>query len=423
MRFNRSNQSYVDTTVLSTTSDNGVAVGMTERNGRLVIILTDGSVQVRNSSSLSLITIFTVSGAKDVAILSDDTMWIVAGTKIRRYSATGTDLGDVIDDVVKPGSISVDNFGRLVVCENGPLHQVLFYSSTARVATFGTEGGINAGTAGQVQPLKFWNLAGAGTDSSGNIYVALCGAIWDGLRLRKFTSTGNLVWELKGDHFLDSVVVDPASDGADVYGSEEHYSMNASAVGANSDTLVGYTFNPDSTDDPRTDGSLHASWARRINGKLFLYMTNMYHAPIQIYGFHNGEQAQHDLSFSTFPWGWGRYVDKNATIWESDGLVIHKTPLTGLDASDKPVYGTTVTQSAPSTFTSIERLEYDSPNDVMYLAGYTPALPRETWGVVGRVLARYNNWSTGNRTAAWTIDLVSDSANNLYMKTMTTEGD
>jgi hypothetical protein len=44
---------------------------------------------VRTASDLKLQRTFTVPGARDVAVASDGTLWVLAGTQIRRYSSTG----------------------------------------------------------------------------------------------------------------------------------------------------------------------------------------------------------------------------------------------------------------------------------------------------------------------------------------------
>jgi hypothetical protein len=46
----------------------------------------------------------------------------------------------------------------------------------------------------------------------------------------------------------------------------------------------------------------------------------------------------------------------------------------------------------------------------MFLGGYTPRQPLEAgmWKVVGRVIARYDHWSQGNREPRWQIALPWD---------------
>ena len=63
----------------------------------------------------------------------------------------------------------------------------------------------------------------------------------------------------------------------------------------------------------------------------------------------------------------------------------------------------------------------------MLLAGYTPDKKEETWGIIGKEMARYDNWLKGNRTPTWTKDVPHDFKANygsrLLMKSMSIAGD
>ncbi len=72
------------------------------------------------------------------------------------------------------------------------------------------------------------------------------------------------------------------------------------------------------------------------------------------------------------------------------------------------------TISPPKPFdepgSDLQRIEYDSENDIMYLGGYTSANPNPGdaqgfWGLVGKVIVRYDDWSRGNRTPRWQVVL------------------
>ncbi len=134
----------------------------------------------------------------------------------------------------------------------------------------------------------------------------------------------------------------------------------------------------------------------------------------------NGDGNPQAGEFSTSPsniggensvqwWRW----DANGNLWwvlNTSNIV--ELPLQGIDANGNLTYNPSVTNSypAPAPFNRVQMAYYDSANDVMYVSGYTPALsfandePCGTYSA-GSVLARYNNWSTGNRTAAWTANL------------------
>jgi hypothetical protein len=116
-------------------------------------------------------------------------------------------------------------------------------------------------------------------------------------------------------------------------------------------------------------------------------------------------------------WGW--CVDENGDIWQSSRNTsvlnggIRRFRCLGLDALGNPMYSmaSSQIQARPAPFDgingSINRIEYVAATDTMYLSGYTnahPMTPNE-WGIVGRVIVRYDRWSTSARTAAYQIVL------------------
>ncbi|HEX8237149.1 MAG TPA: hypothetical protein VF600_14420 [Abditibacteriaceae bacterium] len=427
LRFRRDKHKYVDQIAV------GKAVGMAASDTTLCIVRDNGDIQVRSTSNLSLVQSFNVASARDVVFDRQGSLWILAGTQILHYDAEGNLQSGKIVDAGKPTALSIDNRGRLIVCDNGPRSQVLFYDLAAvprMTGCFGVQGGMAAGTPGEVKAQKLFHLAGAATDAAGNLFVALSGGAWDGTILRKFAPDGKLVWELNGLHFRDSAVVDPASDGAHVYGGEEHYVMDYTRPPGKQATLRGYTYDPSTQDDARRkECSYHAAFARRVDGRLLLFETDMYTNAVEVYYFSpdNGEFAQRAYSYKRLLGGWGVWADKGGNLWECSGKQIRMTPLIGFDASGKPQYGAAQSFDGPALFDSLQRIQYFPESDTMYLAGYSPQKKEETWGIVGKVLARYDNWSKGNRQATWVLDVPHDfkpkSGPKVTMKAMAVEGD
>jgi hypothetical protein len=427
LRFRRDNNKYIDQISV------GKAVGMAASETTLCIVRDNGDIQIRTLSDLAAVRSFNVANARDVAFDKKGSLWILAGTQILHFNTEGNLLPEKIVDAGKPTALSIDHRGRLLVCDNGPRSQVLFYDLAAMprmTGCFGVQGGIAAGTPGEVKAHKLFHLAGAATDASGNLFVALSGGAWDGTILRKFAPDGKLVWEMNGLHFLDSAVVDPDSDGAHVYAGEEHYVMDYTQPPGKQATLRGYTFDPSTQDDPRRkEGSYHAAFARRVHGKLLLFNTDMYTNAVEVYYFspERGEFAQRGCSYKRLLGGWGVWADKSGNLWECSGKQIRMTPLTGFDASGKPLYGTAQAFDGPPLFDSLQRIEYFPESDTMYLAGYSPQKKEETWGIVGKVLARYDGWSKGNRQPVWVMDVPHDlkpkSGPKITMKAMAVQGD
>ncbi|BDI33109.1 hypothetical protein CCAX7_51600 [Capsulimonas corticalis] len=116
-------------------------------------------------------------------------------------------------------------------------------------------------------------------------------------------------------------------------------------------------------------------------------------------------------------WGW--CVDENGDIWQVsrgtsmlNGGIRHFRCL-GLDSIGNPIYTLAASQILPrpapfdGTAGSINRIEYVAATDTMYLCGYTNAYPISPgeWGLAGRVIVRYDHWSTPARTQTYQIVL------------------
>ncbi|MDZ7317172.1 MAG: PA14 domain-containing protein [candidate division KSB1 bacterium] len=402
LRFDRKNKHrFVDRIKMFDTG----AVGMHARFDTLYALFEDGHIQKRPTAKLKEMTIIaTVPNARDITVDDRNTLWILAGDEIRNYSTRGEYLGrSIVEKGWQPYSIAVDHQGLLMVTDNS-VFQVKFYDIAGEpklVKTFGIEGGIGAGTPGAYGPQKFWRLTGAVTDADGNIYVAMDD---EGTGIRKFNPNGELVWELYGLHFVDVVDVDPASDGRDLYGVNEHMTFDFDKKPGESWALAGITLDRlRSPDDPRisSDGTewLAGNFMRRIDGHLLMYATRQTAGTLYVYRF------DHDVALlsSTFSGlGWAFEPDDWGNIWyyDSSARFIKRIPLLGFDDNGEPVFGAAVSVAPiPAPFDDIERIEYDVDSDVMFIGGDTPQNPETSWGLMGSVLARYPNWSEGNRIA------------------------
>ena len=154
------------------------AIALTEKENTLYSLREDGTLEVWNGLNLQKQKSFIISGAKDLVIDNSNNMWVIVGNEVKKYDINGNFLSTTISGLGKPIAVSLDRQnGYLIICDDGPKQQVLFYNVSVAtpqlVKSFGIEGGIGAGTPGKYEPLKFFALKGAGTDSNGNIYVAL----------------------------------------------------------------------------------------------------------------------------------------------------------------------------------------------------------------------------------------------------------
>ncbi|MBH8576759.1 hypothetical protein I8752_27965 [Nostocaceae cyanobacterium CENA369] len=445
-------------------------------------------IRVYNTDTMKELRSFSVARAGAIAIDKQKNLWILqskngsTAAKIGRYSPTGKQLPQQIGDVIEPTAIAIDNQNRLLVAENGPRQQVLIYAikdKPVQVGTFGTKGGIYAGTPGEVQALKLYGLTGVGADAAGNIYVNSNGFNKSGTDLRKFSASGKQLWQLLGLLFVDNADADPSTDGIDVFTKQERYLMDYSQPAGKKWTYKGYTLNAFKyPQDPRLHTSPDATFVRRIKGKPFLYLTDMYSSFLQIYRFNpakdgkiaipagmfvgthgedkkslpgdwppfqpeqgewiwrdkngNGsfEKNEYDRS-KDYPYLGGWWVDSKGDVWKTlrteDG--IRRYPLQGLDANGNPIYSysSMQKQKTPSVFTDLRRIEYFPETDTMYLSGFTkehPAIGDDT-KVVGSEIARFDNWNKGNRTPRWRAVIPYDTTGKREVATaaMSVAGD
>ncbi|MEI2583144.1 hypothetical protein [Scytonema sp. PRP1] len=462
-----------DKSMLIVSTKNPVTGLATVGNQLYVSIAKANRISVYNTETMGEVRNFSVSSPGQITIDKQENLWIIQGkngstpAQILHYSAEGKRLPKVIADVVDPSAIAIDNQGRLLVAENGPRQQVLIYNIAGKpkqVGTFGIERGIFAGVPGEVGDLKFYGISGVGTDAAGNIYVNSNGFHNAGTDLRKFLPSGKLQWRLLGLHFVDNADTDPQSDGVDVYTKHEYFDMDYKKAPGKQWNYKAYTLNPFKyPQDPRLHTSPTSVFFRRIQGKPFMYLIDMYESFMQIYRFNpttdgkvaipsamffgtvlkdgkvgswppNQPQEQKDWIWrdsngngafdkdeynirdtDDYPYVGGWWVDSKGDVWKTlrteEG--IRHFPLQGLDAKGNPIYSYSSMKKdkTPSLFTDVRRIEYFPETDTMYLSGFTKEHPavEDDSGVVGSEIVRYDNWSRGNRTPRWRTVIPHDT--------------
>jgi hypothetical protein len=473
-------------------STKGEITGLaTSGNELYVSDSADNKIRVYNSETGAEIRSFSFTNPGQISVDRQGNLWIIQPkkgsnpAKILHYSQQGKQLPEQIADVVEPQAIAIDNQNRLLVAENGPRQQILIYNIKNKpvlTGTFGSKGGIYEGTAGEISNLKLYGITGVGTDAAGNIYINSNGFNNSGTDLRKFTPTGKLQWQLLGLHFVDNADTDPATDGVEVFTKQEQFVMNYSKPAGQQWTYKAYTVNPFKyPQDPRLHQEPHSVFFRRIKGKPFMFLTNMYESFIQIYRFNpnsdgkiaipagmfggtpekdgkpiavswppnlpkegewiwrdrngNGgfDKDEYDPVPKDYPYVGGLWVDSKGDVWKTlrtqDGIGIRHYPLQGLDAKGNPIYtsNSLQKQKTPSIFSDIRRIEYFPETDTMYLSGFTKEHPPvgDDTKVVGSEIARFDNWSKGNRTPRWRTVVPYDTTGKREVSTaaMSVAGD
>ncbi len=410
------------------------AIAMAARNGLLYLVRKSGEVQVRRTPDLSLVRTFRIEGAQDVTVARDGTLWFIVGSRIERYSPEGKKLVGTIADVEKPTAVSIGNDkGQLIVCEDGARQQVLFYDITnpqrpKLVRAFGEKGGLSSGIPGEVKPLKFFALRGAGTDAQGNIYVAM-GLTMGETIIRKFSPTGKLVWEVMCLAFVDCFdILEVAPGKFEIYGQAEIIGFDPTKPPGKSWWLKAITRDHIRyPNDPRNKELWGGALIRVLQGRRVLFTTPQMAGGFCIFVFEPApSQIARYVGEITLPNVelWARNVDSKGDIWFSDGRKIIRYRFKGFDAKGNPVYDldNPDTWQAPEPFTEVMRLKYIPETDTLYIGGYTHEVQPPSWGLMGGVLARYDNWTKGDRKARYAILMPKDD-DNLFPKEFDVAGD
>ncbi len=489
----------LDGTPLPVIYETGKVKSMDIKNDKLYLVDKKGDIQIWDTVKNKLLHKWNLEDPQQldlrhtskIAVAPDNTLWIICGKEILNFTVEGKKTGKKIDDIDIPVAVSFDNQDRLIVCDDGPKQQVFFLDIQQKpepVAVFGKEGGILSGTPGLDKPLKFRDLVGAETDQNGNIYIGM-GYPYEGpdngTIIKKFTPEGNLVWEIRNDMFVDTLDVDPDSDGNDVYGVSEHYKMDYSKENGQEWSHFAWTIDKYKyPDDPRLylkagmNHGLTTPWIRRIEGQKIMFITGMYSAELYIYRFDGeiavpsgiiakqkievsdkshlaGWQPPYQPKKGRYIWrdlngdghfqkdefleadgekdaaSWGWWVDSTGDIWQAfDYGKIRQIKCQGLDKYGNPVYSRNdaVEFQEPDCFDELTRAYYFPNTDTMYLSGYSQDFPRigGEWGQVGREIKRIDNWSNKQKirySIALPHDPSSDDPGKLMgAKTMTVAG-
>nr|WP_246355738.1 hypothetical protein [Paraburkholderia humisilvae] len=445
-------------------------------------------VDVYDAESMQRKGSFNAHQPGHLALAPDGSLWVLTDTlsgkaQLVHYSASGQKLDDTLplppDSV--PADVSVDAQGRVLIADNGPRQQVLFFSKQngryAASGTLGERGGIFAGVAGRPGPQRFNGLTGVGVDARGNIYVSTNGigptfappgtgfgaALGAGLgaTLESYTPDGKRRWLVEGLLFVDGAWIDPARPNS-VYTGNKRFELDLSKPAGQQWTYVGFLSNRFKyPEDPvfHVDQWPGMPIARQVKGHTFLYLTDMYADHLKIYRFdaaRDGEtaipsgyiagralrdpsaipnapaggdwiwrDANGDGRFDADEFtrnttgkrligGWGWWVDTGGDIWHTvSSKGIYRFRVGGLDKQGNPIYAYDDMQTypVPAPFNDAHRAVYDASTDSLYVTGYTddaPSQPQQ-WKEVGRVLVRYDKWSSGKPEARYTIKLPWDT--------------
>jgi len=439
-------------------------------------------VEVYDAESMIQKTTWAVREPGRLAVAPDGTVWALTGTRgdakpgVVHFAASGQMLNDTLplpaDSVA--ADIAVDPQGRVLVADNGPRQQVLFFSKVnghyAPGGALGERGGIFSGIPGRPGPRRFNGLTGVGVDGRGNVYVstngmgARSGTIGAGLgaTLESYAPDEHLLWQVQGLLFVDGAWMDPSRPDS-VFTGNKRFDLDLSKPTGQEWKYAGFLSNRFKyPGDPVFHGD---QWpglpiARQLKGHTFLYLTDMYSDHLKIYRFdppHDGEVAipsgfiagsergvtrvpnappggewiwrdangdgrfdSNEFSRSTggarVADGWGWWVDTDGDIWRGLPGGILRFRFGGLDTAGNPVYAYSNVRSypVPAPLTELRRAIYDPASDTLYATGYTAGMPADNafWKEVGRVLVRYDKWSSGKPVLRYSVTLPWETKSN-----------
>ncbi|GEO40667.1 hypothetical protein SAE02_48150 [Skermanella aerolata] len=458
--------------------------GLAAANGKLFVSdPAAGEVKVYNTFSMKQETSWAVAEPGPLAYTRPGQLWVLQAKSgvIRSYSPTGAALPQKIA-VPGASAIAADpTGGMLLVADNGPDQNVKFFSgldsSPVLHHTFGTQGGVVAGPVpGRIGGPRFNGLTGVGMDAKGNLYVSQNGtgprrtASSYNTTLAAFDPSGKELYRLFAHEWVSMAVVDPLTDGAELYGRTTRYSMDYGKPAGQQATDLAVTMDRFAyPDDPRlkmSSGFVYPVALRHIQGRKFLFMTSMYATGLIVYRF-DGEIAVPAAWLSAgsvgnedgkFPasqpdgvWIWrdangnGKFdadeyssgdgslngsfawsVDDDGSVWAAGGSSIRRYKALGLDQRGNPVYDTDKSEvfNLPLDFGSVQRLHYVPATDTLYVAGFRPGQSDDgCWGQVGKSLARYERFATRRPAKQFQIDIPSDCEGRVVPKAMDIAGD
>jgi hypothetical protein len=373
---------------------------------------------------------------------------------IKCYHPDGSFSGRAITDVVNPRAVAHDNTNdRLLVAENSPDLNVRIYdhlpTAPALATTFGEKRGIYSGlNPGLVYDrsagghARFSGLAGLGVDRRGNLYV---GGGFQGTDLRKFGPDGRFEWMINSLMFCNTYDVDPDSDGAEIYSTFNHLHLDLSKTEPGTEqTYISYNWDLGRFGEPARPANSQAIVRRigperrlvmyttgqgaidhirifRYEGEIAIPAGRIKDSELWIDSSGDGKEAKTELTIMKSPVHniTGVSVDSRGDLWTAvsigSGSFMRHFSIQGLTSHGAPIYsgisgaGYEDIQFPEeggklSAWSMSSRLDYDADRDIMAL--FYPAVARASDGDTSPpqyFLARYDNWSKGNRAPKWKI--------------------
>ncbi len=401
---------YLGQTVLPET-----ATSMACRKNEIAVSYAD-KLEYRNETTLAAEASYDIANVTAMLFAADGSIWVVKAGSIRHLTPNGTDTGVILPGIGDPTSLAWANNGWLIVTDNGPAQQVLFFDVSAApklAGTFGAKGGLYADIPGSVAPDKLFGLRGAGMDTQGNLYVgmsfgdsAASNAFIAAYTLPKDSlSPGNLLWLLYNASWLNTSGFEPGTDGTGVISTTTTWKLNYKNQTPGSEaSLQAITLDPFKyPQDPRLQTGFSMQ-PRLVKGTKLVYAIPQVKSFLLVFANTPGSEILHQVA-ATPASAWSWFIDDDGNIWDADGPQIREWPV--LSVSDGiPNYDWKQPRvwPRPDDFQAVTRLIYNKATDSLYLFGFLQNQPIASGSVTtaGIAARRYDGWLHGTQEIVWT---------------------
>ncbi|AOJ05495.1 MULTISPECIES: SMP-30/gluconolactonase/LRE family protein [Burkholderia] len=380
---------------------------------RVRVFTTDGvwqrDISIANPGALAL------DGAGNIWVAQKN------AAKIVEFSPAGALMNTIqMPTTSRPSSLYYDASKRqLMVGDQGPDMNIKLYGIAGipkQVGTFGVLGGYldtTTGIKGQVGDKRFTRVVGIGKDAAGTLYVLNnpWGGGWDLGRngatdIRAYDTFGNTLWKLQALNFEAIAAPDPTTDGAYFYSGMNIYTGTAGG------TFVANTVDPFTyPSDPRLDMNdyqrgQHFGQLVSVGGNKILVASGQNPGNFNFYHFNaaSGYIAIPDASLpgkafnTTLQVTAGFSIDDKGDVWaglNGTNAIAHY-PLTGFDATGKPIWGAAASIPTPASIQPSARILHMSESDTMILAqGFAGSWD---WTAMNGRIEVYHGWNAGNVT-------------------------
>ena len=381
----------------------------------------------------------TVNSPEDLSIDSEGMLWVLLPAekkliKIDPGNKTVMDEIQLNSDVV-PEDIAIDNQDKLYLTDISQRNQIIIFKDITTdpvfEKNFGFEGGILSGTSGLYGPLKFDMPVGVGVDASGNIVVANRAGSRNGSTIiQKYAPDGTMQWDLKCVVWIDMMQPVPGNENI-VHSSREKIEIDY--VNQEWNFLATTIDKHQYPDDYRIYGDEHTgpAWIRELEGKKFMFLTNMPGTRVDFYRFDgeiaipsgyiseesiwydsngNGQKDAGEVEGQFTGTTRGFWVDINGTIWQaSETKGIYMYPLVGIPSNGTLHYDLSerIKYSMPDPFTELRRIRfYPEQDNLMVINGFTEGELRDVnhhWKRAGKVFRGFENWKESFGSPDWEI--------------------